>query len=98
METLEENLKKLREISKFGKNWNGYGADPIPETVLKKTEKILRGLKNLPQPFISPIADGFIQLEWEVEGAYLEIVANSTKSSQRSINKLVKSFIELKGE
>lgn len=72
---LKDNLRKLDEISKFEKNWNGYDADPVPEFLIEETRSILKGLGDLPQPFLAPFASGDgIQIEWEEkDGRYLEI-------------------------
>lgn len=80
--TYEENLKKLDQISKLEKNWNGYDADPIPRDIIDDARKVLTDIEStgthmghiLPQPFVAPFADGRgIQLEWENEAYYLEI-------------------------
>lgn len=74
--TLTKNLEKLAEIEKVCsvKGWNLYDADPIDERSVPTVKAILEGLGELPQPFIAPLADGGIQLEWErKDGLGLEI-------------------------
>lgn len=71
--TLCDSLAKLTSIRKLTsvKNWNQYGADPIPDKVFDKTRDILLRLIN--QPFIAPTANDSIQLEYHNDdGAYLE--------------------------
>lgn len=77
--TLKSNLEKLDEISKLEKDWNGYGAEPIDERLIKETRSILNGLGDLPQPFVSPFGGGGgIQIEWEKKDkTYLEIEIKS---------------------
>lgn len=73
---LADNLAKLDKISKFEKDWNGYGAEPIPQIAIDRASRILTDLDRdkLPQPFVAPTAAQTIQLEWEKEdGLYLEI-------------------------
>lgn len=73
MISLEENCKKLKQISQLEKNWNGYGADIIPYASIFNAQKIIDAC--ILQPFLSPVADGSVQLEWEnkEKEIYLEI-------------------------
>ena len=79
--TLSKNLEKLESISGFKKDWNGYGAEPIPTEVLEKTRKILVRLKEkrVPQPFLAPTATKTIQLEWDNNCFYLEVSVSENK-------------------
>ena len=75
---MQRNLQKLSEIASFGENWNGYGAKPISSSILKRTERIIRGIFE--QPDLFPTADDSIQMEYEKEnGAYLEIQITDSK-------------------
>ena len=52
-------------------NWNGYGAEPIPEKLIVCTENLLQNLSELPDVF--PTANKSIQIEYEkANGEYLE--------------------------
>ena len=69
---LHDNLEKLKRISAFNYNWDGYGAEPLPEYLITSASKLIRNLRI--QPEIFPTADGTIQLEYEKDnGDYLEI-------------------------
>lgn len=70
-ELLKRNNEKLSYISHLSKGWNGYNADPIPSSVVKHMERILKGICK--QPDIFPTADDSIQFEYEKsDGSYLE--------------------------
>lgn len=84
MNTLVKNLEKVNRISKYRKNWDGYGAEPIPKRIIDETDIILIGLahNNLPQPFIAPLSED-IQMEWkEPNGKYLEIEIKEKSDNQ----------------
>ena len=71
--TLYDSLAKLSKIERITsvKNWNGYDANPIPESVFNRARDVLLRLIN--QPFIAPTANNSIQLEYHNDdGAYLE--------------------------
>ena len=71
--TLCDSLAKLSEIERITsvKDWNGYDANPIPESVFNRARDVLLRLIN--QPFIAPTANYSIQLEYHNDdGAYLE--------------------------
>ena len=71
MMDLIRNMSVFEKISGYKDNWNGYGAKPIPRTVLEKTRQLLSGLNK--QPEISATGAESIQLEYELDsGEYLE--------------------------
>ncbi len=68
---INKSMKQLNEIRKLRDNWNGYGANSFSESLIKKVEDIISGLRY--QPFISPTARDSIQMEYENDaGDYLE--------------------------
>lgn len=71
MTKLEYNLNKVDEMYKFKKNWNLYGAEPIPKGTLNLTKKVLKELTMQPEVF--PTGASTIQLEYEKGNNYLEI-------------------------
>lgn len=81
MITLENNLKKLEEISKLEKNWNSYGANPIQKEVIEKSKRVLKIIKEckVEQPFISPTGRETIQMEWDKNMFYLEFEIGTEK-------------------
>lgn len=75
-QAMQINLDKLKEIALFKENWNGYGAKPLSESVIKRAEDVIRGVCI--QPRLFPTADNTIQMEYEkTSGAYLEIQITS---------------------
>ncbi|MBQ3395192.1 MAG: hypothetical protein IJR43_10605 [Synergistaceae bacterium] len=75
-QAMQINLDKLKEIALFQENWNGYGAKPLSESVIKRAEDVIRGVYI--QPRLFPTADNTIQMEYEKPtGAYLEIQITS---------------------
>lgn len=71
LEYLNNSRSSLTIIRYLDKNWNGYGADPIPETIVNRCWLICLKLKY--QPSISPTARQTIQFEYELEDkSYLE--------------------------
>lgn len=65
------SLQKLNNIQNLKENWNGYGADAIPDTVLSLCRNIVMVLDV--QPDIYPTGRRTIQMEYEIEDrSYLE--------------------------
>jgi len=58
-----QNLETLNAIRQFEKNWNGYGAEPIPDHIIEKVRTILPDIEK--QPDIFPTGRKSIQLEYE---------------------------------
>ena len=70
-----ESVKKLESIVSTCcvSNWNGYGADPIPQNVISIVKKMLPFLSKDVEIF--PTADQSIQLEVDIAGeGYFECV------------------------
>ena len=63
MTKLEYNLNKIDEMYSFKKNWNLYGANPIPKGTLDLTKGVLKELTIQPEVF--PTGVSTIQLEYE---------------------------------
>ena len=71
MRRLEENLTRLEEFRMLEKDWNGYGAEPIPFAAIDRVISIIKRLSV--QPEIFPTGRETIQLEWDMnDGDYLE--------------------------
>lgn len=66
----------LQEISTLEENWDGYGAIPVSERVIKNTQSILNRLYGH-YPTLSPSTYGTISLDFEDEKeenfVYLEV-------------------------
>ena len=68
---LSDNLDRLDRFANFQYNWNGYGAEPIPNQLIVRTKNLLQNLKE--QPDVFPTANKSIQIEYEkTNGEYLE--------------------------
>ncbi|MDC3418733.1 hypothetical protein [Aquibacillus salsiterrae] len=66
-----KNIKKLIDISNFGKNWNGYGAQPFTQSLINSVLNLIGNLDR--QPKIFPTGRKSIQLEYELTNDdYLE--------------------------
>lgn len=70
--TETELHERFVNIRKLGNNWNGYGAEPIPEATINRAEKIAIVLMNSKMS-VFPTAGDFIQIEFENCGTYVEI-------------------------
>lgn len=69
----KSNLEKLESFKDLKYDWNGNGAEPIPETVISECKKIFL-LSNLPDSFeFFPTAVKSIQIEFEKGEDYFEI-------------------------
>lgn len=75
----EDMLKafgKLRNILKYGENWDGDGGKPFDTKLIEATKNILLGISV--QPEIFPTGRGSIQMEYEgTNESYLEIEIKS---------------------
>lgn len=68
---IAESLERLDMIARLGYDWNGYGAEPIPCSVIDETRKLISCLSR--QPEIFPTGCSSIQLEYDLpDDIYLE--------------------------
>jgi hypothetical protein len=75
VERCTDSVKRLESIVSTCcvSNWNGYGADPIPQNVISTVKKMLPFLNKDVEIF--PTADQSIQLEIDIVGeGYFECV------------------------
>lgn len=66
-------MNTIDDCRNLKKDWNGYGAEPIPEEVCDNAEKFAKlfvGARNLE---IFPTGEESIQLEFEALDCYFEI-------------------------
>lgn len=83
-----ENLDKLREITKFEDNWNGYGANPFSNKVIEKSIQIIKNIET--QPKLFPTGRSSIQMQYELEdNSYLEFEIFDDKISCMEVPKRV---------
>lgn len=68
---LDKTIKKIYSFSKLKKDWNGYGAEPIPSRVFSD---VVIFFKDIKFPFKPVPFDGGIQIEYEIDDDnYIEI-------------------------
>lgn len=75
--TLGENNDRLEQIAALGENWNGYGASPIPSSIIRDVEGFLCTLPI--QPEIFPTARPSIQLEYDTADRHIEFEITEEK-------------------
>jgi hypothetical protein len=66
----------IEDFSKFEKDWDGYGALPIHEAVVKIAGQFINSLPDhLPCPDLTPDTNGTLSMDWETRAgiAHLEI-------------------------
>ena len=72
---MQENLRKLEQISLLADNWDGNGAKAFDKQLIAKVKDLI-GVLDV-QPEIFPLSYGSIQMEYEKEDdSYLEIEIN----------------------
>ncbi len=79
-------LAKIEELGTLQRNWNSYGASPPSDVALKVARGILllasSSLRQagmvLISPFITPLANGGVQFEWESGHICLELEVTRT--------------------
>jgi len=73
-------LRTLDEFEAFEPNWDSYDALPFKKEYLDFIRSFIEELReDIPQPFIAPINDGTVQLEWDVNNKHLELEITKTK-------------------
>lgn len=73
----------LSDVLTLPRDWDSYGSDPISDIPVRKAFCLM--LKLMPPdgraPWVVPLSEGGIQLEWHREGAVLEIEIDSSDSA-----------------
>ena len=69
---LYKNIQRLAEFRGAQRNWNGYGAQPFDSRALHNATSLILAL-NSQQPFVAPLTNGGVQLEWQDSGRELEL-------------------------
>ena len=72
---------RIQELSELPENWDGEGAKAVKMHVLADIVEVLRRFSQrrggLDTPFLAPIFEGFVQIEWHGPKRSLEIEAVS---------------------
>jgi hypothetical protein len=82
--TNPEAVEKIRKLGDLELDWDGYGGIPPTEEAVKATAWLLLETYNLTQgqlknPFIAPLPEGGLELEWELDsGVELMLVIPPT--------------------
>lgn len=71
MITKQNCLNKLKTISGYEENWNGYGARPIDDDIIDDCRRIMNRVAVYPEIFAT--ANNSIQLEYQTDKAYVEL-------------------------
>lgn len=76
--TKQDCFDKLKEISEYKENWNGYEAEPFDKGLIEKCKFILGQLVVCPE--IYPTADNSIQFEHHSNEMYIALEIFPTRS------------------
>jgi len=77
----DATLAEIERIINLPIDWDGYGSEPIAaETAVKALVLLtdLLGLTDAATPWVVPLSDGGIQLEWKRNGFVLELQVPSS--------------------
>lgn len=68
-------MQGLADLLTLPANWDTYGALPIELSVVNQASQLMSEILELedPAPWVVPMSNGGIQLEWHENGADLEI-------------------------
>jgi hypothetical protein len=72
---LEPALAEFERIMNLPRDWDAYGSDPIAlETIVRALLVLTEYMgPDTAPPWIVPLSDGGIQLEWRRDGSTLEV-------------------------
>ncbi len=85
----QEAVERLRKLTNLKSDWDGYGGVPPTEEAVKATAVLLLEIHKLTQgllesPFIAPLPEGGLELEWELDsGAELMLIIPPTRTDIR---------------
>lgn len=88
-------LGKLRSTLRLESNWDSYGGEPPKVSTVARSFMILGGVfayfetrgQTLPEPFVAPVPDGKVQLEWESGMAELEVTVDENGALEYLVTK-----------
>ena len=70
--------RELLNYSTLTENWDGYGAEPIPETTIQNAFQFLKTLPPYVMPSrIAPSGDGEINIIWDSQETYADFGINN---------------------
>jgi hypothetical protein len=70
-----ETIAAIKELTKLGDNWDGYGSPAIDGDVLVLAEHVMKQIREecIPTAHVGPESGGAVQIEWELSGRGLEL-------------------------
>ncbi len=79
--TLEQRLEEFKQLTE---GWDSYGSEAISHAAVERSIILLQDLyaylkelgKTLPEPFVAPVPDGRIQIEWSGDEKEVEITVD----------------------
>lgn len=86
-------IDKINTLSNLPKDWDSYGAPPIDRKVLLIACAVLARLVGLPYPWIVPMVNGGICLEWHFNQRDIEVEITSEDTVDNVIAKIEKAEI-----
>jgi len=78
---LEQRLEEFKQLTE---GWDSYGSEAISHAAVERSIILLQDLyayfkelgKTLPEPFVAPIPDGRIQIEWSGDEKEVEVTVD----------------------
>lgn len=66
---------RFAELSMLSEDWDSYGARPIDPLALRRTQQLVEAVlrASFPIPWVFPVPDGGVQLEWSAGPVELEL-------------------------
>ncbi|MFZ4699152.1 MAG: hypothetical protein ACOYMG_03795 [Candidatus Methylumidiphilus sp.] len=78
----ESALHTIQDFAKFESDWDGYGALPIHEAIVKIACQFINSLPDhLPCPDLTPNTNGTISMEWETRAGIAHLEVGKTRYS-----------------
>jgi hypothetical protein len=70
-----QTVRALEEIQLLPRNWDSYGSSPTDPATVREAVRLLSTVMapSTPPPFVVPLPDGGVQLEWHAGPIDLEI-------------------------
>lgn len=70
-----EVQSQIERIKALSEDWDGYGAGPVRNDVMKFAAQVLQNIMHLstPAPKLTPMSNEGLMLEWHIHGIDLEV-------------------------
>ena len=79
----DQTFSQLTGFLSLGENWNGYGEHPIHGSAVKRAVAVLDAVcPDAPAPYVVPMSDGGVQIEWAAGGFEVEVEVPPTGPAQ----------------